>query len=97
LAVAASAFSDLQSQPIFAPKTTLIIAGIVLLLSGLDTILNPGTRKRIGFRIDSALRELQNRLRINAAHLPITELPKLLLEANKELKGILDEYADKGY
>lgn len=96
-AVAASAFAQLQGQILFRPVATLIISGIVVLLSGLDSILNPGARKRVGFKTQNALRELENRFGVQAAHVPEDELPNLILEANKELKAILDDYAEKGY
>ena len=96
-AVAASAFSQLQGQPLFSPITTLILAGLVLVLSGLDSILNPGARKRVGFKKNNALRELENRLSIKAIQLNQEELSNLILAANSELREILDDYAEKGY
>ncbi len=97
LAVAASTFSQLQGQTLFSPITTLILAGLVVVLSGLDSILNPGARKRVGFKTSNALRELENRIGVEALRSGQEELIKLILQANSELKGILDDYADKGY
>ena len=97
LAVAASAFSQLQGQPLFSPITTLILAGLVVVLSGLDSILNPGARKRVGFKKNNSLRELENRISINALQLNQEERSNLILEANSELREILDDYAEKGY
>jgi len=97
LAVAVSAFSQLQGQPLLSPITTLILAGLVVVLSGLDSILNPRARKRVGFKKNNALRELQNRISINIPQLNPAERLNLILEANSELKEILDDYAEKGY
>jgi len=97
LAVAASAFSQLQGHPLFSPIATLILAGLVVVLSGLDSILNPGARKRVGFKKNNALRELENRIDIKALQLNHEERLNLILESNSELKDILDDYAEKGY
>ena len=97
LAVAASAYSQIQGQPLFSPIFTLILAGLVVVLSGLDSILNPGARKRVGFKKNNALRELENRIGIKVLQLNQEERLNLILEANSELKEILDDYAEKGY
>ena len=97
IAVAASAFSQLQGQPLFSPIATLILAGLVVVLSGLDSILNPGARKRVAFKKNNALRELEARIGIKFVQSNEEEQTDLILKGNSELKEILDEYAEKGY
>ncbi len=97
LIVAASAFSQLQGQILFSPLTTLILAGLVVVLSGLDSIANPGARKRVGFKKNNSLRELESRVNIKALQLSDEELMEFIIEANTELMEILDDYAEKGY
>ena len=97
LAVATSAFADVLSKPILDPLVELIVAGVVVLLTGLDSTLNPSGRKRMAFQNVNALRELENRLSINAVDAASADLQQLILATNTELKKLLDEYAERGY
>ncbi|KKL15766.1 hypothetical protein LCGC14_2502300 [marine sediment metagenome] len=97
LTVAASAFSQLQGGSLLTPAGTLVVSGLVVLLSGLDSILNPAVKKRVGFKKSNALRELENRVSTSVIGMDSTTLPQLILDANKELRVILDDYAEKGY
>jgi len=97
LTVAASAFSNLQNQNIFSPSTTLIIAITVVVLSGLDSILNPGSRKRLGFQKNNALMQLEYKLNIDILNIPPDHIPEYIKKIIKELKDILDDYSDRGY
>lgn len=95
--VAASLFAMAQNQPFLNPIAALLVSGMVGVVSGLDSILNPATKKRVAFKMHNNLRALGSKLRVSSVDVDVEELAKLLREASEEFRELQNTYADNGF
>lgn len=95
--VAANVFAMAQGEAFLGSTATLLAAGIVAVVSGLDSILNPSSKKRIAFKMSNNLRTLANKVNVTSSGLDPKDLAKLLVEAGEEFRSLQNEYAEHGY
>lgn len=97
LAVAANLVFVSEGKGFMSPLTAIIISAAVSFMAGLDSILNPAKKKRVAFKTQNALLELETRVIVQASRLPQDDLSEYVLQVNRELRTLLDNYADEGY
>lgn len=95
--VAANLLTATHGSPFISDVVMLVIAMLVTVMVGLDSLLNPAAKKRIAFQRNNDLRALEYKLRLQSVGKGDEELRGVLAEANDELRQILNSYVQEGY
>ena len=74
-----------------------VIAVIVTFLASLEAMLNPGAKKRLAFTLHNELDSLENRVNMARISNDVEEIKNALVQADSEMKGLLNHYSQNGY
>lgn len=97
-AVVAANLSQLVSGTPFISSLSMMWMSIaVVVLSGVDTFINPGSKKILAFKTNNKLAQLEEKLLIHISESNGSAEHAALHGFSLELKEILDEYADRGW
>lgn len=97
LIVAANLTATLFSVPFIGNIPSTVIATIVTVLAGLEVMLNPSGKKRIAFTLNNELRQLKNSILIELASGDNETIKSTLIDSNRKLKDLLNNYSENGY
>jgi len=60
-------------------------------------MLNPGAKKRLAFTLHNELDSLENRMNMARISNNVDDIKVALVEADNEIKKLLNHYSDNGY